>query len=157
MDNCNTGIVLIDVPTGSGKSRYIKKLGATAANTISAERLVDILLQIAQEEYSMDATINILKDVQYIENMESLCGKEETQKMAAQLIQKLSESKSVTLTGINFRQKLPYFLSSLDKYKHFLYASKVETSRPADVSPSVEKQVTRSYSPCKGKHAFRRV
>lgn len=145
MDNCNTGIVLIDAPTGSGKSRYIKKLGATVANTISSEQLVDILLQVAQEEYSMDAAINILKDVQYIENMESLCGKEETQKMAAQLIQKLSESKSVTLTGINFRQKLPYFLSSLDEYKHFLYASKVETSRPADISPSVEKQVSANY------------
>lgn len=145
MDNCNAGIVLIDAPTGAGKSRYIKKLGATAANTISSEQLVDILLQIAQEEYSMDAAINILKDVQYIENMESLCGKEEMQKMAAQLIQKLSDRKSVTLTGINFRQKLPYFLSSLDEYKHFLYASKVETSRPADISPSVEKQVSENY------------
>ncbi len=145
MENYSANIILIDAPTGSGKSRYIKKLGATVANTISSEQLVDVLLQVAQRKYSMDAAINILKDVQYIENMESLCGKEETQKMAAQFIQKLSESKLITLTGINFREKLPYFLSSLDEYKHFLYASKVETSRPADISPSVEKQSSGNY------------
>ena len=86
MENYSANIILIDAPTGSGKSRYIKNLGATAVNTISSEQLVDILLQVAREEYNMDAAINVLKNVQYVENMESLCGKEETQLIISLII-----------------------------------------------------------------------
>lgn len=145
MNSSNTGIVLIDAPTGTGKTQYIKKLGATSANTLSSEQLVDAFLQMCRSESSLDDLAEQLRHIVYFENMESLCGKEVTQKLAAQFIQKLSEKNRITLTGINFRQKLPYFLSGLDEYKHFLYASKVETSRPADISPSVEKQVSENY------------
>lgn len=113
MDSYNTGIVLIDAPTGAGKTRYIKSLGATHSNTLTSEQLVDELLQMCMNRTSLINLAAKLQHIHYFENMESLCGKEKTQRLAAQLVQIMAVNKPVILTGIDFKLKLPFFLEEL--------------------------------------------
>ena len=59
-----------------------------------------------------------LGHIAYIENMESLRGREETQKRAAGLVKRLAEKQPVVLTGIDFRDRLPFFLAALGPHTH---------------------------------------
>lgn len=113
MDAYNTGIVLIDAPTGAGKTRYIKSLGATQSNTLTSEQLVDELLQMCMNKISLINLAEKLQHIHYFENMESLSRKEKTQRLAAQLVQIMAVNKPVILTGIDFKLKLPFFLEEL--------------------------------------------
>lgn len=117
MDAYNTGIVLIDAPTGAGKTRYIKSLGATHSNTLTSEQLVDAILEMCRNKTSLDNLVVKLHHVRFFENMESLRGKEETQKLAAQLVLRLSSQHRVIITGIDFKGRLPFFLESLKSYQ----------------------------------------
>lgn len=123
MNDCPSNIILINGPTGSGKSLYIRQLGASPANTLTSEQLVDQLLQMCHSKTSIEDLVRKLQHIYYVQNMESLAGKEETQELAAQLIQSLAKNHPITLTGINFPQNTPFFLSALEEY-HLLQLPK---------------------------------
>ena len=106
-------IMLIDGPTRSGKTQYIKNLGAMPSNTLTSEALIDILLQIAKGGASLDKTAAKLSHIEFIEDLDLLCGRETTQKLAAQLIQRMAQERRIILTGINFQERLPYFMNML--------------------------------------------
>lgn len=116
MDTCDTGIILVDGPSGSGKTRYIKKLGSTQANTLTSEQLTDALLQMCKQNSSLQEIAATLQHIAFFENMESLHGRQETQRLAAQLIALMAEKRRITLTGIDFRRRLPYFLDALNAH-----------------------------------------
>ena len=117
MDNCNTGIVLIDAPAGSGKTQFVRKMGAAPFNTLTSEQLIDTLLQMCQRKSSLEETAAGLSHITYIENMESLAGRPETQRLAAQLVVLMASKQRVILTGIDFLKRLPFLLETLDKQK----------------------------------------
>ena len=121
MNTHNTGVVLIDGPTGSGKTQYIKRLGATPSNTLTSEQLMDILLQMCREmcqgEFSLEETAFNLGHIAYVENMEDLAGRPETQRLAAKLVALMASKHCVTLTGIDFPNRLPFLLETLDEQK----------------------------------------
>ena len=112
-----SNIVLIDAPTCAGKSRYIRMLGATPANTLTSEALMDELIRMCQSEASLEETAAKLKPIAYFENMESLAGRAETQRLAAELIRYMAKDHRVTLTGIEFQKRLPFFLNALGSYR----------------------------------------
>lgn len=117
MNDCPSNIILINGPTGSGKSLYIRQLGATPANTLNSEQLVDEILEMCHNKTSLDDLVVMLHYVRFFENMESLRGKEETQKLAAQLVLRLSSQHRIVITGIDFKGRLPFFLDSLKSYQ----------------------------------------
>lgn len=117
MTKNNANIVLIDMPAGSGKTQYIKALGATPANTLSSEQLIDILLQMCRGQSSLKETAKSLNRIIYIENMESLAGRPETQRLAAQLVALIASEHSVILAGIDFQNRTPFLLETLDVQK----------------------------------------
>ena len=117
MNNFLADVILIDAPTGSGKTRYIKSLGAVPSNTLTSEQLIDALLEMCRNNTSLDNLANKLQHIYYFENLESLCGREDTQRLAASLIMRISKQHRTFSTGINFKEKLPFFMATICSYE----------------------------------------
>ena len=113
MNDCPSNIILINGPTGSGKTLYIRRLGATPANTLTSEQLVDELLQMCRSKSSLTETATRLSHITYIENMESLAGRPETQRLAAELIALMASKHRIILTSVDFANRLPFLLETL--------------------------------------------
>jgi tRNA A37 N6-isopentenylltransferase MiaA len=128
MTKSNANIVLIDGPTGSGKTQYIKALGATPANTLSSAQLIDILLQMCWDKPSLEEAAKSLKHITYIENIESLAGRPQTQRLAAQLVALIASEHCVMLTGIDFQNRTPFLLETLDVQKaNYVWKTTLDT------------------------------
>lgn len=116
----DTNILLLDAPSGAGKTRYIKKLGANSTNTLTSEQLKEAILQMSLRNISPEALAAQLDSILFLENLEDLAGKENTQRCAAQLIRHMASRRKgqpLILTGIHLETRLPVFLKALGTYK----------------------------------------
>ena len=106
-------IHIIEGATGTGKTRYLNTLGRTNKNTLSSQELLDKLLLIGKESFTIEQMVAELSSIRFIENLESLRGKEASQKLAAHLIAAMAEGRDVYVTAIDPENSVPFFLQLL--------------------------------------------
>ena len=110
-------LYLIEGPTGSGKTRYLKALGANQDNTLTTESLWEQLLFIAKGFLTVEETAARLCHIEYVENLESLRGRQATQTLTGQLLTRMARDRDVYVAGIDFENNLPFFLEALGEYE----------------------------------------
>lgn len=112
-------ITVLDGPSGCGKTRLVKALQCHfPVRVFSTEAFIDILLSYAKGDVSIPEGRIIPADEPYIcfEDIDLLAGKSATLHFLFCELIRMENDKTVIISGIDIRHRLPGFLEKLEKF-----------------------------------------
>ena len=139
VENTNKRIVILEAPSGCGKTRFIKSIKRKRTLRIPSnifletiffsdeykfyEKNLEMILYFITNLYGID--IVCLEDIDYV-----ISRGEATQELYARIVLSLSKKYLVIVTVINISNDCKVFLSCIhDQYRHFKFFDQKKTER----------------------------
>lgn len=118
-EKCN--VIILDGPSGCGKSRILRGHIINEHKLILSEEEFRTILLECFYDANLIKVIFLDFDIVCIEDVDFMKGKMVTQVFAAEVINKLTESTRIILTGIDIKARTPALLGGLEVYKYYKF------------------------------------
>lgn len=118
----SAGNIFLDAPSMEGKSKLVKSVKEYSYSTfiMTGEHFYDFIISNCVGGTSKFNTLNNIKTHKYIciEDLDFLGGRPNTEKEMAQIINELSKTSVLIITGIELKKRLETMFDNISNYDY---------------------------------------